>query len=73
MKIGQDKAAHFACAYVVADAVYRFTRDLPMALLVGLAALVAKEWFDKARGGVFDFWDLLAGVVGLAYWLALHI
>ena len=58
---------------MVADAVFRFTRDLPMALLVGLSALVAKEWWDKSRGGVFDLWDLLAGVVGLAYWLALHI
>ena len=73
MKIGQDKIAHFACAYVVADAVFRFTRDLPMALLVGLAALVAKERFDRSRGGIFDWWDLMAGVVGLAYWLALHI
>ena len=73
MNLGQDKFTHFFGAYVVADTVFRFTRDHPMALLVGLAALVAKEWFDKARGGVFDLWDLLAGVVGLAYWLALHI
>lgn len=66
--LAADKVAHFcacfAIAVTMATILRRYDCAIFVALLSGLAASIGKETIDKARGGTFDTWDLLAGFIG---------
>ena len=63
-----DKVAHFCACYAIAVTMATVLRkhdcDIFVALLSGIGAAIGKEAYDKARGGTFDTWDLLAGFLG---------
>lgn len=68
-----DKVAHFvACWLMVCVAVILLNGALgvdvvaarSVAFLAAVAVGVAKELWDKSRGGVFDLGDLLADALG---------
>lgn len=68
-----DKVAHFvACWLMVCVAVILLNGALGVdvgaarvvAFLAAVAVGVAKELWDKSRGGVFDLGDLLADALG---------
>lgn len=56
-KMIPDKLAHFLVC-LVGSAVFSF--------LFGLGASVAAEFKDMAHGGSWDWYDLIAGLVGSA-------
>lgn len=66
--LAADKVAHFCACFAVVVAVAALLRRHDCAIFVGILAAMAagiiKEIIDKARGGVFDTWDLLADFLG---------
>lgn len=49
---------------VVAALLRKHDCAIFVGILTGMVAGIVKETIDKARGGVFDTWDLLADFLG---------
>jgi uncharacterized protein YfiM (DUF2279 family) len=72
--IGEDKIQHFVMSYAVAvfiDAGARTAGVDERTARVGavsgaLLAGVLKEWYDRARGGIFSYRDLVWDAAGVA-------
>lgn len=66
--LAADKVAHFCACFAVTVVVAAILRKHDCAIFVGIltgmVAGIVKETIDKARGGVFDTWDLLADFLG---------
>jgi len=60
----KDKLLHFGAGILVA-AFFTLASGKPLVGLVAAAiAGIAKETYDKKRGGPFDLLDLLATIIG---------
>lgn len=63
--LSSDKALHFLYSFFIVAILNRF---LPfwVGIVVAAAVGVAKEVYDKRKGGKIDFLDLLADLAGIA-------
>jgi len=59
-----DKLLHFSISYAIVLTLILKVSPL-VGILTGVLLGIAKEIFDKVRGGKFDFLDLFADALGI--------
>ena len=72
-RIAKDKILHFLLSYMIFDyalsACVRFGfatwLTLTLSLLIVSCAIVGKELIDKKEYNGFDWWDIVAGYLGV--------
>lgn len=67
----KDKIEHFIVCMGLTFILAYLSTSIITAALITLIIGIAKEGYDKLRGGRFDLYDLLADILGIL--LALYI
>lgn len=60
----QDKALHFTASALIAAASYQVSPDPVFVIGTTMAIGIAKEFYDRQRGGKFDGRDIAADLLG---------
>jgi len=67
MIIEKDKIMHFVVSASVFFVVVWLSKDAGLSILAGLAWSFGKEYYDEWKGGVFDWNDILADLLGIMF------